>query len=72
MDCTYYIVSHINLGVSVLSSRLLGLIPSILCEDHGNLLKDFEELVEYYRNDLPSPEIAESEISRWKGRYVNI
>ena len=56
------------LGLSLTSSKILCLVPSVLCdknkaEDHAQCLKS---VIEAYRRDLPSPELIEWEVQRWK------
>ena len=50
---------------SINASLLLGLVPNILC------LKDIDlqAAVHMYSGDLPSPELFEMELKRWKHKY---
>ena len=51
---------------SVTAIMLLGLVPSILCRKNINL----ETAVSKYSADLPSPELFQMELKRWKNRYT--
>ena len=53
---------------AVIAASLLGLVPSVLC------LKDveLEAAVGKYNADLPSPELFEMELKRWKSRYMSM
>ena len=51
--------------LSTTSSTLLGLIPSVLC----NQVVDISEAVEMYKDDLPSPELIDQELRRWKLKW---
>ena len=50
--------------LAVKAASLLGLVPSVLCAEgsHTNI----QEAVEMYSGDLPSPELVDMEITRWK------
>lgn len=50
------------------STRLLGLVPSIMCSQREI---DVSEAVELYHDDLPSPELFDQEFSRWRDVYVS-
>ena len=51
---------------SITSSLLLGLVPSILCSKDVNL----QAAVSMFSEDLPSPELFEMELKRWKNKYT--
>ena len=51
---------------SVTAIMLLGFVPSILCRKNINL----ETAVSKYSADLPSPELFQMELKRWKNRYT--
>ena len=51
--------------LSATSSTLLGLVPSVLC----NQEVDIAEAVEMYKDDLPSPELIDQELRRWKFKW---
>lgn len=53
--------------LSVTASRILGLIPSIQC----NSDVDISEAVQLYQDDLPSPELINQELKRWKLKWQN-
>ena len=55
-------------AVAQISSRLLGLVPSIMCSQSE---VDISETVQLYRDDLPSPELFDQEFSRWKDIYMH-
>ena len=50
--------------LAVLAASLLGIVPSILCE-RGNP-PNLEEIIEMYKDDLPSPELVSQELLRFK------
>ena len=54
-------------GLSVRASKLFGLIPSILCSEEVPV--DISEAVEMYKDDLPSPELMDQELKRWKVKW---
>ncbi|XP_013879734.1 uncharacterized protein LOC106528984 isoform X3 [Austrofundulus limnaeus] len=47
---------------SATASSLLGLVPAIICTRH----LDTTEIVSMYAEDLPSPELVDQEVTRWK------
>ena len=48
------------------ATSLLGLVPSVLCSRNVNL----NAAVNAYTDDLPSPELFEMELTRWRSRYL--
>ena len=48
------------------ASSLLGLLPSVMMENDVSI----DDVVDLYDDDLPSPELIEEEVFRWKGRSV--
>ena len=50
------------------SSRLLQLVPSILCSIEN---VEFSSVTQLYAQDAPSPEILEKELSRWKHMHMS-
>jgi len=52
---------------SITAIMLLGLVPSILCTKNV----DLEGAVTRYSADLPSPELFETELRRWKNRFIS-
>ena len=54
----------ISIFISAMSS-LLGLVPSVLCERD---LPNVDDLIEAYKDDLPSAELLDQELLRWKIR----
>lgn len=51
---------------SINASLLLGLVPNILCSKDVNL----QPVVSMYNEDLPSRELFEMELKRWKNKYT--
>ena len=54
-------------GSFITAVKLLGLVPSILCSSKPI---DLGACVNQYSSDLPSLELFEMEIHRWKNRYL--
>ena len=52
----------------IVASKLLCLVPSFLCKD-SNL--NLDEVLEFYRDDLPNPLVIGTEISRWKLKWLH-
>jgi hypothetical protein len=50
------------------ASSLLFLVPSVLCTCTE---VDFSSVVEMYSSDLPSPELFDQEVGRWKHLFMN-
>lgn len=48
------------------ATLLLGLVPSVLCSRNVNL----NAAVNPYTDDLPSPELFEMELTRWRSPYL--
>ena len=64
-----HIIISINRQFSkspVTAISLLGLLLSIICSQDVNL----EEALIKYRDDLPSPDLMDAELRRWKNRYM--
>ncbi|XP_063752499.1 52 kDa repressor of the inhibitor of the protein kinase-like isoform X1 [Eleginops maclovinus] len=53
--------------LSVTASRLMGLIPSVQC--NSDVTVDISEAVALYQDDLPSPEVIDQELKRWKLKW---
>ena len=53
-------------GMSVTASGLLGLVPDIVCEE---TTVDVTRASAMYVNDLPHPELLETELFRWKRHW---
>ena len=51
---------------SINASLLLGLVPSILCSKDV----DLQTAVSMYNDNLPSSEVFEMELKRWKNKYT--
>ena len=51
--------------LSATSSTLLGLVPSVLC----NQEVDIAEALQMYKDDLPLPELIDQELRRWKFKW---
>ncbi|XP_063752986.1 52 kDa repressor of the inhibitor of the protein kinase-like [Eleginops maclovinus] len=49
------------------ASRLMGLIPSVQC--NSDVTVDISEAVALYQDDLPSPEVIDQELKRWKLKW---
>lgn len=56
------------LALAQTASRLLGLVPSVLCSRED---LDISEAVELYRTDLPSPELFDQELARWRDMHLH-
>jgi len=52
---------------SITAVMLLGPMPSVLYTKNV----DLKEAVARYRVDLPSPELFEAELTRWKRRFIS-
>ena len=50
------------------ATSLLGLVPSVLCSRNVNL----NAAVNTCTDDLPSPELFEMELTRWRSRYLTM
>ena len=60
-----HIITELDSQFSALaqtSSRLLGLVPSVMCSKTD---LDISEAVELYHDDVPSPELFDQEFARW-------
>ena len=53
---------------AIIATSLLGLVPSILCSKEVSI----ESAVKKYESDLPSPELFQLELKRWKNRYLTM
>lgn len=51
-------------------SKLLSLVPSHLC-DESNASLSFNEIIEFYHDDLPNPTVILTEIARWKMKWLH-
>ena len=67
-ECPYFSIS----GMNKKAVKLLALVPSVIA--HGdiypNLRQDLQQTLDLYKDDLPSPEMFDLELSRWKQRLV--
>ena len=54
--------------LAVKCSKVIGLTPAIICQRDV----DLQELTEMYRGDLPSPELIEQEVLRWRHKYTSL
>jgi hypothetical protein len=62
-----HVISHLDHRFSALAitaTSLLGLVPAIICSSEV----DISPIVKMYNSDLPSPELIDAEIIRWKSR----
>ena len=50
--------------LAVIASSLLGLVPSVMCTEGYTV--DLAEALQKYEGDLPTPELVEQELLRWK------
>ena len=50
---------------ALVATSLLSLVPSVLCTREAPL----DAIAEEYEGDLPSPELLDTEVRRWKSRY---
>lgn len=55
-------------AIAQTSTRLLGLVPSVLCSQNE---LDVSEAVQLYHDDLPSPELFDEEFSRWRDIHTH-
>ena len=53
---------------AIIATSLLGLVPSILCSKDVKL----DAAVSKYEAGLPSPELFQMELKRWKNRYLSM
>lgn len=53
---------------AIIATSLLGLVPSVLCKKEVEL----EAAINTYSTDMPSPELFQMELKRWKNRYTSI
>ena len=66
-----HIISELNAQFSSLAqtaSKLYGMIPAILCSGKN---VDLTEVFELYNDDIPSPELFQQELQRWKTKYLS-
>ena len=54
--------------IILLVSKLLCLVPSFLCDDST---LNLDEMLEFYRDDLPNSAVVGTEISRWKLKWLD-
>ena len=53
------------LEMSLKASSLLGLVPAIICNKDISI----NGAVDIYKDDLPSPELIDMELARWKSKF---
>ena len=53
------------------ASKLLLLVPSIICDPQYNDL-DIEVLIEQYSDDLPNPDVIDLELKLWKRKWSEV
>lgn len=51
-------------NTQMLASKLINLVPSVICSDSS-----FDDVVSFYKDDLPHPSIVNTEIMRWKAKW---
>ena len=57
-------------GLTQTAATLFNLTPDVICNpDHDNI--DISQAVLMYNDDLPSPELVDQELARWKIRYFH-
>ena len=56
--------------LAVTSAKLLSLVPSVLCSKDTPV--DITEAVDMYHDDLPSPELMDQEMKRWRLKWEGI
>ena len=49
------------------ASKLFGLMPAVLCERE----RDMSDCVQQCKDDMPSPELFDQEMGRWKMKYLS-
>ena len=64
----YWGSSFLWTDLSVLASSLLCLVPLVLCDRAGDL-PNADEIVNTYKNDIPSPELLRQELLRFQIRW---
>ena len=52
------------------AAKILTIVPSILCDEDKEV--DIRDIFELYSNDLPSPELLDQELVRWKMKYTSV
>ena len=52
-------------SLTIAAGSILGIVPSVMHSKEINLSR----IVEVYHDDLPSPELPELELMRWKSKY---
>ena len=55
-------------GTQIIASKLLKLIPSVIHSTSSG--QSLDEAVEFYYNDLPSPAVVDTELSRWRTKWL--
>ena len=60
--------SFLRTDLSVLASSLLCLVPSVLCDRAGDL-PNADEIINTYKDDLPSPELLRQQLLRFQIRW---
>ena len=70
-----HLLDHIIMSIdeqfspsAAVATSLLGLVPSVLCARDV----DLKAAITKYSDDLPSPELFQMELTRWKGRYLSM
>ena len=54
--------------MSVNASYLLTIVPSVMCSKPSKLSK----IIAQYQHDLPTPQLSEKEMCRWKSKYSTV
>ena len=55
-------------SLAITATSLLGLVPSVICTKNV----DIREALDVYSEDLPSPELMDMELARWKAHYQQL
>ena len=67
-----HVVMHLEeqfTSTTATAVSLLSLVPSILCtNDHADT--NLDRIAEAYKDDLPSPELLQVELWRWKSKFM--
>lgn len=54
---------------SVRSSKLLLLVPSVLCSTSDDHMTELDSVIEEYKDELPNYEVIDQELRFWKQKY---
>ena len=54
------------------ASKLLLLIPSIICNSKEYESLDLDDLIKQYNDDLPNPDVVDLELQLWKRKWLDV